>query len=267
MFRVHRLGETIMGVSALSGTAGAAYAARAERPSLSLADGKAITIDPKAAADAVIVDPEVQAMADRMRPEVMAAHEEWMGRQRAYMDSLNALVRETFGIPEDAGYMIGGAAHAAIDALAARHGLVKPEMPAVMKEAGWTDPADQMAREATSDTGVFAILHTAVNSPDFGKSLTIAFDRNAGLPESAMRVVDLKSKDAGALIGRVLEGPLGGSVRTDMRSNSGVFAITDGAPADKARIAATVRSVGMNDVATGGATDVLATMMRLLKGG
>lgn len=255
-----------MGVSALSGTAGAAYAARVERPPPSLADGKAVTIDPKAVADSVIVDPAVQAMAERMRPEVMAAHEEWLGRQRAYMDSLDTIVRETFGIPEDAGYMIGGAAHAAIDALGAKHGLARPEMPAIMKEAGWTDPADQIAKDAASGTGVFAILHTAVDSPNFGKSLTVAFDRNTDLPENAMRVVDLKAKDAGAMIGRVLDGPLGGSVRTDMRTNSGVFAITDGAPADKARVAATVRSVGMDVAATADVPGMLATMMGLLKG-
>lgn len=255
-----------MGVPALSGNAGAAYATRAERPGPALADGKTITIDPKAPADAVIVDPAVQAMAERMRPEVMAAHQEWMGRQRAYMDSLDTIVRETFGIPEDAGYMIGGAAHAAIDALGAKHGLVRPEMPAIMKEAGWTDPADRIAKDAASDTGVFAILHTAVGSPDFGKSLTVAFDRHADVPEEAMRVTDLKSKDAGALIGRVLDGPLGGSVRTDMRTNSGVFAITDDAPAGKARVAATVRSVGMDVAATSDVPGMLATMMRHLKG-
>lgn len=257
-----------MGVSALPGGATAAYASKAERPLSALAEGKTITIDVKAAtADAVIVDPDLQARIDRMRPEVMAAHEEWLGQQRAYMDSLIGLVRATFGVPEDAGFMIGGAAYAAIDSLAARHGLVRPEMPAIMKEAGWTDPADRIAKDAQSRTGVFAILHTGVDSPDYGRSLTLTFDRNTDLPERAMRVADMKSKDAGALIGRALEGALGGSLRSDLRTDTGVFAITDDGPAGRARIAATVRSIGMDDVAKDGATGMLATMMRLLKNG
>jgi hypothetical protein len=67
-------------------------------------------------------------------------------------------------------------------------------------------------------------------------------------------------------LNRVKTGALGGLTDAASQDGAHLFAITDGAADGKAKVAASVRSVGMDDRANSSALTLLATIKRYLPG-
>ncbi|GAA4249143.1 hypothetical protein GBZ26_01135 [Azospirillum formosense] len=211
-------------------------------------------------ADAAAVKDPVAA-----RMETMLARRDYDLKQADYMREAMGMLRQTLNLPEDQPIFLGGAAHGLLDRLAAKNGLSKPELPDALRAAGAKDP---FAEDADAETGVIG-----VGMPNSGKELQVVFDRlglagRSTKTDDPLRMISLTdgSDRSGALLGAIKGGSLGRLTDTRPDQGANLWAVTDGDRGPNARILASVRSVGMDDVATGMATNLLKGLKGLFDG-
>lgn len=229
---------------------------------------RALSVDlsPAAFATGAPTNPSTAAAVKDM-DKIIPAMQRYTEESSRYAEKLSGLVREKFGLPDNVSVTTGGAANAMMDSLAKENGLVKPEIPQILKDHGLLSD-DTQEVDSQSQTGLFGLSVTTVGDPDFGKRMDLAFDRSAAIPSDKQTLVALKSGDpatAGTL-NRVKTGALGGLTDTASQDGAHLFAITDGAADGKAKVAASVRSVGMDDRVNSSALTLLATIKRYLPG-
>ncbi len=199
------------------------------------------------------------------RMETMLARRDYDLKQADYMREAMGMLRQTLNLPEDQPIVLGGAAHGLLDRLAAKNGLSRPEMPDALRSAGVKDPFEESAKE---EAGVIGI-----GMPNSGKEMQVAFDRLgldalSGSKNTPVRMIALKDGDdrSGPLLGAIKGGALGRLTDTRPGQGASLWAVTDGAQGPNARVLASVRSVGMDDVATGMAAGLLKGLKGLFAG-
>lgn len=199
------------------------------------------------------------------RMETMLARRDYDLKQADYMREAMGMLRQTLNLPEDQPIFLGGAAHGLLDKLAAKNGLRKPEMPDALRAAGVKDP---FAEDADAESGVIG-----VGIPNSGKEMQVVFDR-LGLAgrfaktDDPLRMIALKdgSDHSGPLLGAIKEGTLGRLTDTRPDQGASLWAVTDRDGESNTRVLASVRSVGMDDVATDMATNLLKGLKGLFAG-
>lgn len=267
-------GSTILGGAAASSplTKATTNSNRSANPvdTVVLSDqaNRALSVDlsPAAFATGAPTNPSTAAAVKDM-DKIIPAMQRYTEESSRYAEKLSGLVREKFGLPDNMSVTTGGAANAMMDSLAKENGLVKPEIPQILKDHGLLSD-DTQEVDSQSQTGLFGLSVTTVGDPDFGKRMDLAFDRSEAIPSDKQTLVALKSGDpatAGTL-GRIKSGALGGATNMPSEPGSSLFAITDGKADDKATIAATIRSIGMDDRAQSSALSLLSTIKRYLPG-
>ncbi|WP_353858761.1 hypothetical protein [Azospirillum formosense] len=178
-----------------------------------------------------------------------------------YMRQAMGMLRQALNLPEDQPVFLGGAANSLLDRLAAKNGLSKPEMPDALRAAGGQDPSEESANE---EAGVIGI-----GMPNSGRELQVVFDRLgvdalSGGKDGSLRMIALTEGNdrSGPLLGAIKGGALGRLTDTRPGQGARLWAVTDGDQGPNARVLASVRSVGMDDIAT----DLAAGLLKGLKG-
>jgi len=197
--------------------------------------------------------------------KIVAANQVFAEQESQYAEKLGALVREKFGLSDDVSLTTGGAANDMINQIAKEGGLKKPEIPEILKDH---KAANELEENENTDarSGVLAISYTGVAHPDFGKHMEIAFNRNSTIPSDKLKLVSLKDngENTASLLSSIKSSALGRY--TDLREENGanLFAITDGQSGPQAKVAASVRSVGMDDQVNRSALNILKTIKQYL---
>lgn len=171
------------------------------------------------------------------------------------------LLRQTLKLPEDQPLVLADAASVFLDKVAAKNGLSKPELPEKLRAAGFKDPFEENAKSGAGMIGI--------GMPNSTNTLQIAFDLSglealtsaspSGKPEKPLRMVALNDRDGrtAPLLGAVKGGALGRYTDTRPGQGASLWAVTDGGDGPSAPLLASVRSVGMDDVAAEVATGLL----------
>ncbi|MBP2298220.1 hypothetical protein [Azospirillum picis] len=228
---------------------------------------RALSVDlsAKAFSMGATASPELAAAVkdmDKIIP-AMQRHGEEASR---YMEKLSALARDKFGLGDNVSIMTSGAGNAMLDNLAKENGLEKPEIPEILKESGLLK--DDSEADAQSRTGLLSLSVTAAGDPDFGKRMDLAFDRQAKVPADKQTLVALTNGDpaTAGTSNSIKNGVLAGLTDLGAGDGASLFAITDGGKDGKATVAASIRSVGMNDRVDSSALDLLKMIGNYLPG-
>lgn len=197
--------------------------------------------------------------------DVMRAMSAWSEQQTQYIDKLDAVVREKFGLPENAGWMVSGAALDMLDALAKDSGLKKPELPAILRDSNAVNTKAE-DKERASEIGVFGVNFTNAGDRKFGDHLEIVFDRSRQDRHDRQTLVRLKDQriDASALIETVKNSPWSRVADRQKPENAHDYAIVSSDRGHKTTLAALVHSVGTDAMAHRSAVDMLETIKRYL---
>ncbi|CAO3418423.1 hypothetical protein [Azospirillum doebereinerae] len=190
-------------------------------------------------------------------PAYREAEQAYREQTRAYDDERGTLLEEKFGVKVS---LIGGAGFGVLDRLAAQHGIRKPDVPAAMLDAGWSDPFEQ---DKDSPAGVLGI-----GVPGTDRSVTIAFDRTVSIPpETPLTLAALTQAgaDAGTLPGVVRTGALGKFTDWDLTAAKGVHAVTDGTKGPNAKVLATISSNAMDGETRSRALSLLSALKDVMK--
>ncbi|AWJ83509.1 hypothetical protein TSH58p_08200 [Azospirillum sp. TSH58] len=193
--------------------------------------------------------------------DAVLARRDYDLKQADYMREAMGMLRQTLNLPEDQPIFLGGAAHGLLEKLAAKNGLSRPEMPDALRAAGVKDP---FAEDAGAEAGVIG-----VGMPNSGKELQVVFDRlglagRSAKTDDPLRMIALKDGNdhGGPLLGAIKGGTLGRLTDTRPGQGASLWAVTDEGEGPNARVLASVRSVGMDGVAT----DLAAGLLKGLKG-
>lgn len=204
-----------------------------------------------------------QSTLDRMK--TIPDQQEWANKVSDYMRKRADLVRNTLNIPDNVSIMSGGVANTVFDKIAEAHGLTKPEMPQSLKDIGEKNILSD-EDDRTAQAGVVGLSYTNVDDPRFGQHMEIAFNRSASVPPEKQTLVALKGgQDASSsLLATIKSSPLGRYTDARQEDGASLFAITDGQTGPQAKVAASIRSVGMDDQVNRSALDLLKTIKRYL---
>lgn len=175
---------------------------------------------------------------------------DWANATSDYMGKAADAFRAAFGLSDTISITTGGAGSAMMDAVAASRGIAKPKLPSVLADAGESE-VGATAEDRKAGTGFIGLSITDRQDSRFGQKLDIAFNRGTGIASEAMTLVRLDDRqDAGALARKVGAGPLATMLPTSSGDDASIFAVTDGAIGPNAKVAAAIRSVGMDESAT-----------------
>lgn len=190
---------------------------------------------------------------------------DWANATSDYMGKAADAFRAAFGLSDSVSIATGGAGTAMMDAIAASKGIAKPKPPSILAEAGESE-VGATAEDRKAGTGYIGLSITDRQDSRFGQKLDIAFNRSAGIASEAMRLVRLDDRQgAGALALTMRAGPLAKLLPSDGGDDTSMFAVTDGGSGPNAKVAAAIRSVGMDDAATS-ALAIIKAVGRYLPG-
>lgn len=199
--------------------------------------------------------------AAKLNPNYMLARIDYMEKHGDYMEKAFGLLRQTLSLPEDRPFFLGGAGNALLDKIAQKNGLTKPKVPEILRAAGEKDPFED---DSDADAGVIGI-----GLPNSGKELQVVFSRHdlasiSAKAADSLKMVSLTDQNerSGPLLGTIKEGVLGRFTDTRPGQGANLWAVTDGG-GPNARVVASVRSVGMDDVAGEVATGLLKNLKEL----
>lgn len=203
----------------------------------------------------------------RRTGSAVPAMADWANATSEYMGKAADAFRAAFGLSDSISIASGRAGMAMMDAVAASRGIDKPKPPSVLAEAGESE-VGATAEDREAGAGFIGLSITDRQDSRFGQKLDIAFDRAAGIASESMTLVRLDDRqDGGALARSIGAGPLGKLLSPKSGDDASVFAVTDGGTGPNARVAAAIRSVGMDDFATSALTIVKAVGSYLPGGG
>lgn len=177
----------------------------------------------------------------RRTGSAVSAMADWANASSEYMGKAADAFRAAFGLSDSISITSGRAGTALMDAVAASRGITKPKPPSALAEAGESE-VGATAEDREADTGFIGLSITDRQDSRFGQKLDIAFNRAAGIAPEAMTLVSLGDRQNGSALANLLS-PNGGD-------DASMFAVTDGGTGPNARVAAAIRSVGMDDFAT-----------------
>ncbi|PWC75553.1 hypothetical protein TSH64_11950 [Azospirillum sp. TSH64] len=190
---------------------------------------------------------------------------EWANATSDYMGKAADAFRTAFGLSDSISISSGRAGAAMMDAVAASRGIVKPKPPPALAEAGEGE-VGATAEDREADTGFIGLSITDRQDSRFGHKLDMAFNRAAGIASDSMTLVWVDDRQgAGELARKVGAGRLAKMLPNDSGEDASIFAVTDGATGPNAKVAAMIRSVGMDDLATS-ALAIIKAVGRYLPG-
>lgn len=169
------------------------------------------------------------------------AMSDWASETSDYMGKAADAFRAAFGLSDSILITSVGAGTAMMDAVATSRGIAKPKLPSVLAEAGESE-AGATAEDRKADTGFIGLSITDRQDPRFGQKLDVAFNRSTRIAPESMTLVRFDDPRNGGALAKLLS-PNGGD-------DASMFAVTDGGAGQNARVAAAIRSVGMDDFAT-----------------
>lgn len=172
----------------------------------------------------------------------MNAFSDWSSKLSDYWGKVSDFTKKTFDVANDEVAVLGGAANDIVRSSLAGRGVVRPDMPSILKEGGAEDPYDASALAATR-IGEISISRQGGDGNTINAVSIMAFDRNVSIPDEQMSIVDLDSGDADAnnLSESILSGALGSSLSSsDQPAKAGMhrYAITNGKSGADAIVAA-----------------------------
>ena len=201
----------------------------------------------------------------RRTAAAIPAMTDWANATSDYMGKAADAFRAAFGLSDSISISSGRAGAAMMDAVAASRGIVKPKPPPALAEAGEGE-VGATAEDRESDTGFIGLSITDRQDSRFGQKLDMAFNRAAGIASGSMTLVRVDDRQgAGELARKVGAGPLAKMLPTGSGEDASIFAVTDGATGPDAKVAAMIRSVGMDDSATS-ALAIIKAVGRYLPG-
>ncbi len=208
---------------------------------------------------------------DRMRTvgvsNFMNAFSDWSSKLSDYWGKVSDFTRKTFDVGSDQVAVLGGAANDIVRASLAAGGVVRPDMPAILKDGGAEDPYDPSALAASS-IGEISISRQGDGRTSPNALSIVNFDRTVDIPDGQMSIVDLESGDSAAngLFASILSGSLGSALApSDQSAKSGMhrYAITNGKSGSDAVVAAVVFARGGDAADVGKAADLYTTLKSL----
>ena len=203
----------------------------------------------------------------RRTGSAVPAMADWANATSEYMGKAADAFRAAFSLSDSISITSGRAGTAMMDAVAASRGIAKPKPPSTLAEAGESE-VGATAEDREAGAGFIGLSITDRQDPRFGQKLDIAFNRAAGIASESMTLVRLADRqDGGALARSIATGPLGKLLSPKSGDDASVFAVTDGGTGPNARVAAAIRSVGMDDFATSALAIVKAVGSYLPGGG
>ncbi|WP_376958447.1 hypothetical protein ABNQ39_01695 [Azospirillum sp. A26] len=190
---------------------------------------------------------------------------DWANATSDYMGKAANAFRAAFGLSDSVSITTGGAGTAMMDAIAASKGIAKPKPPSILVEAGESE-VGATAEDRKAGTGLIGLSITDRQDSRFGQKLDIAFNHGTGIASDAMALVRLDDRQgAGALARSAGAGSLAKLLSSDSGDDASLFVITDGGSGPKAKVAAAIRSAGMDDAATS-ALAIIKAVGRYLPG-
>lgn len=172
----------------------------------------------------------------------MNAFSSWSKEMSSYWGQVSDFTNKTFGVAGNETATLGGAANDAVRGALASGGVVRPDMPEILKRGGLDDPGAATAVSGTT------IGQLSINSLDPGRQTASAvsivdFDRSVSIPNGQMSIVDLGSGDdtANSVIGTILSSSLKSALSTtEQPAKDGMhrYAITNGKSGAEASVAA-----------------------------
>lgn len=196
----------------------------------------------------------------------MNAFSDWSAKLSDYWGKVSDFTKKTLGTAGDEVAVLGGAANDIIRASLATGGVVRPGMPAVLKDGGAEDPYDPSAL-ANAKIGEVSISRQGDGgSPTLLSS--VSFDRTVDIPDGQMSIVDLDSGDATAnsLLASILSGSLGSALSSsDQSAKEGMhrYAVTNGKSGPDAAVGAVLFTRGNDDADVQKAAGLYTTLKSL----
>ncbi|MBY6263013.1 hypothetical protein EI613_13995 [Azospirillum sp. 412522] len=181
---------------------------------------------------------------------------DWANATSEYMGKAADAFRAAFGLSDSISITTGGAGTAMMDAIAASKGISKPKPPSVLAEAGESE-VGATAEDRKAGAGFIGLSITDRQDSRFGQKLDIAFNRGTGIASEAMTLVRLDDRQSAGALAKLLQ--------SDGGDDASMFAVTDGDSGPNAKVAAAIRSVGMDDAATS-ALAIIKAVGRYLPG-
>lgn len=170
--------------------------------------------------------------------DVMDTYFKWSEDSLAYDMKKMSFVAKQVGLQEDEIIGFGGAADDLMRQGLERTGVLRPEMPELLKQAGFARGGSD--DEGNSSTGVFSIAKQSSDATASRDVATVYFDRNVALADDSMEIVDLESGGgmAQGVIDAIHSGSLSSSVSTIPQDGKHRYAITNGKHGSDAKVAA-----------------------------
>ncbi|WP_042442858.1 hypothetical protein [Azospirillum sp. B510] len=199
------------------------------------------------------------------------AFSEWTDKLFGYWEQMSGFTARTFTGTSDETALLGGAATDIVRASLAAKGVVRPEMPKILKDAGAEDPHDPSSF-AAARIGEITVKDRMESRADLNSLASVSFDRTVDIPDGQMSIVDLDSGDATAsgLLASVLSGALGAdlSAAADQPAKAGMhrYAVTNGKTGSDAVVGALLFTRGNDSAAVNRAAGLYASIKSLQRG-
>ncbi|MBY6265923.1 hypothetical protein EI613_28995 [Azospirillum sp. 412522] len=197
----------------------------------------------------------------------MNAFSDWSSKLSDYWGKVSDFTKKTLNTSADEVAVLGGAANDIIRASLAAGGVVRPDMPAILKDGGAEDPYDPSSW-ADAGTGEVSISRQGDGSGPPNLLTSVSFDRTVDIPDGEMSIVDLDSGDATAndLLASILSGSLSSALSSsDQSGKSGMhrYAVTNGKSGPDAAVAAVLFTRGNDDADVQKAADLYTKLKSL----
>ncbi|HYF89845.1 hypothetical protein [Azospirillum sp.] len=197
----------------------------------------------------------------------MNAFSEWSNKLSDYWGKVSDFTKKTLHTSNDEVAVLGGAANDIIRKSLAAGGVVRPNMPAILKEGGAEDPYDPSAL-ANARIGEVSLSRQDDGSGSSTLLSSVSFDRTVDIPDGQMSVVDLDSGDATAnsLLASILSGSLSSALSSpDQSGKSGMhrYAVTNGKSGADAVVGAVLFTRSNDDAEVQKAADLYTKLKSL----
>lgn len=196
----------------------------------------------------------------------MNAFSDWSAKLSDYWGKVSDFTKKTLDTAGDEVAVLGGAANDIIRTSLAAGGVVRPDMPAVLKDGGAEDPYDPSALSNAKIGEISIGRQGDGGSPTLLSS--VSFDRTVDIPDGQMSIVDLESGDAAAnsLLASILSGSLGSALSSsDQSAKEGMhrYAVTNGKSGTDAAIGAVLFTRSSDDADVQKAAALYTTLKSL----
>lgn len=198
----------------------------------------------------------------------MNAFSDWSNKLSDYWGKVSDFTKKTLNTSDDEVAVLGGVANDIIRKSLAAGGVVRPDMPAILKEGGAEDPYDPSAL-ANARIGEVSLSWQDDGSGSSTLLSSVSFDRTVEIPDGQMSIVDLDSGDATAssLLASIFSGSLSSALSSpDQSGKSGMhrYAVTNGKSGTDAVVGAVLFTRSNDDAEVQKAAD-LYTKLKSLK--